>query len=107
MLAQCRIAIISLALWTVLTGILYPAFVTAVAQVAFPHQAKGSLLLQDGNAVGSELIGQPFDDPRYFCGRPSATAPCPDNAGSSAGSNIRLTHPQPPQPVQTRLHPLP
>src|SRR5260370_20123502 len=106
MLAQCRIAIISLALWTVLTGILYPAFVTAVAQVAFPHQAKGSLILQDGKAVGSELIGQPFDDPRYFWGRPSATAPFPDNAGSSTGSNLSLTNPELVKAVQGRVEAL-
>jgi len=103
MLAQCRIAIIALALFTVLTGIVYPAFVTAIAQVAFPHQANGSLILQDGKPVGSELIGQPFDDPRYFWGRPSTTTPFPDNAGASTGSNLSPTNPSLIQAVQGRV----
>lgn len=103
MLAQCRIAIISLALWTVLTGFVYPAFVTAIAQVAFPHQANGSLIVQDGKPVGSELIGQLFDDPRYFWGRPSATAPFPDNAGASTGSNLSPTNPDLVKAVQGRV----
>jgi K+-transporting ATPase ATPase C chain len=103
MLAQCRIAIIALALFTVLTGIVYPAFVTAIAQVAFPHQANGSPILQDGKPVGSELIGQPFDDPRYFWGRPSTTTPFPDNAGASTGSNLSPTNPSLIQAVQGRV----
>ncbi len=86
MLAQCRIAIIALAL-----------------QVAFPHQANGSLILQDGKPVGSELIGQPFDDPRYFWGRPSTTTPFPDNAGASTGSNLSPTNPSLIQAVQGRV----
>ena len=106
MLAQCRIAVISLALFTVLTGIVYPAFVTAIAQVAFPHQANGSLILQDGKPVGSELIGQPFDDPGYFWGRPSTTAPFPDNAGASTGSNLSPTNPSLIQAVQGRVEAL-
>ncbi len=106
LLVQCRIAIVSLALWTVLTGILYPAFVTAVAQVAFPRQANGSLILQDGTPVGSALIGQPFDDPRYFWGRPSATAPFADNAGASTGSNLSPTNPDLVKAVQGRVEAL-
>ena len=106
MLAQCRIAVISLALWTVLTGLVYPAFVTAIAQVAFPHQANGSLIVQDGKPVGSELIGQPFDDPRFFWGRPSATAPFPDNAGASTGSNLSPTNPDLIKAVQGRVEAL-
>ena len=106
MLAQCRIAVISLALWTVLTGLVYPAFVTAIAQVAFPHQANGSLIVQDGKPVGSELIGQPFDDPRYFWGRPSATAPFPDNAAASTGSNLSPTNPDLIKAVQGRVEAL-
>jgi len=105
-LAQCRIAVISLALWTVLTGLVYPAFVTAIAQVAFPHQANGSLIVQDGKPVGSELIGQPFDDPRFFWGRPSATAPFPDNAGASTGSNLSPTNPDLIKAVQGRVEAL-
>jgi potassium-transporting ATPase KdpC subunit len=105
-LVQCRIAVISLALWTVITGIVYPAFVTAVAQVAFPRQANGSLVVQDGKPVGSELIGQPFDDPRYFWGRPSATGPFPDNAGASTGSNLSPTNPDLVKAVQGRVEAL-
>jgi K+-transporting ATPase ATPase C chain len=77
---------------TLVTGVLYPALVTAVAQLAFPHQAGGSLLLQGERVVGSELVGQPFDDPRYFWGRPSATAE-PYDAAASSGSNYGPLHP--------------
>jgi K+-transporting ATPase ATPase C chain len=76
---------------TVLTGLLYPLAVTAVARVIFPGQADGSLIVRDDRAVGSRLIGQPFDDPKYFWGRPSATAPFPYNAASSSGSNLGPT----------------
>jgi potassium-transporting ATPase KdpC subunit len=82
-----------LALLTVLTGIVYPLAVAGSAQVMFPAQANGSLLEADGNVVGSRLIGQHFDDARYFWGRPSATAPSPYNAGASAGSNLAPTNP--------------
>jgi len=105
-LAQCRTAVVSLALWTVLTGIVYPAFVTAVAQAVFPRQANGSLILRDGKPVGSELIGQPFDDPRYFWARPSATAPFADNAASSTGSNLSPTNPDLVKAVQGRVEAL-
>jgi K+-transporting ATPase ATPase C chain len=77
-----------LVLLTVLSGFIYPMVVTGIAQLVFPHQANGSLILKDGKAVGSELIGQPFDDPKYFWGRPSVTAPFPYNAGASSGSNL-------------------
>src|SRR5262245_31388724 len=85
---QLRPACVALALFTLLTGILYPVLVTAVAQVLFSAQANGSLLLRDGAAVGSRLIGQPFDDPKYFWGRLSATAPGPYNGAASSGSNL-------------------
>ena len=85
---QLRPAVVSLALLTLLTGGLYPLAVTAIAQVLFPWQANGSLIVQDGKTVGSVLIGQPFDDPKYFWTRLSATAaPGYDGAGSS-GSNL-------------------
>lgn len=76
-----------------LTGILYPLAVTALAQGLFPEQARGSQIV-DGSVVrGSKLIGQAFDDPRYFWGRPSATAPVPCNASASSGSNLGPTNP--------------
>ena len=93
MFTQLRPAIVLLAALSVLTGLAYPAFVTAIAQVAFPFQANGSLITRDGKVVGSALIGQPFDDPEYFWGRPSATSPFPYNAAASSGSNLGPTNP--------------
>lgn len=84
---QLKIATLMLLALTVITGVVYPLLVTYVAQLAFPRQANGSLIMKDGHAVGSELIGQEFRDPRYFWGRPSATGPVPYNAGASSGSN--------------------
>jgi potassium-transporting ATPase KdpC subunit len=103
MLTHCRTAIISLALLTLITGIVYPVVVTLVAQLAFPHQANGSVIVKNGKPVGSALIGQPFDDPKYFWGRPSATSPFPDNAGSSSGSNLSPTNPDLVKAVQERV----
>jgi K+-transporting ATPase ATPase C chain len=103
MLAYCRAAIVSLAVLSVVTGLAYPALVTAIAQLAFPHQANGSLVFKNGKPVGSALIGQPFDDPKYFWSRPSATAPFADNAGASAGSNLSPTNPNLVKAVQARV----
>jgi K+-transporting ATPase ATPase C chain len=85
---QLRPAIVSLALLTILTGVVYPAAVTVVAQVLFPAQANGSLIMKDGKPVGSALIGQPFDDPKYFWSRLSATSPVAYNGAASSGSNL-------------------
>jgi len=93
MRAQLRPALVMLVLLSVLTGLVYPAIVTGIAQVLFPRQANGSLIVKDGKVVGSTLIGQPFDDPKYFWGRPSATSPFPYNAASSSGSNLGPTNP--------------
>ncbi len=106
MSAHIRPAIVSLALFTVVTGLLYPVLVTAIAQVAFPHRANGSLIVRDGKAVGSELIGQSFDDPKYFRGRGSATSPFPYNAGASSGSNLGPTNPALTEAVKGRVEAL-
>lgn len=90
--AQLRAAFTVFGLLTLLTGGVYPVLVTLIAQGAFPHQANGSIVTRDGMAVGSELIGQYFDEPRYFWSRPSATGPMPYNAGASAGSNLGPTN---------------
>src|SRR4029453_18677214 len=91
--AHIRPAIVSLILLSVVTGLAYPAVVTVIAQLVFPRQANGSLIVRDGKVVGSALIGQPFDDPKYFWGRPSATSPFPYNAAASSGSNQGPTNP--------------
>jgi len=84
---QIRPAFVSLVLMTILTGIVYPLAVTGIAQVLFPAQANGSLIVKNGKPAGSTLIGQPFDDAKYFWSRLSATSPQPYNAASSSGSN--------------------
>ena len=101
--SQVRPAIVSLILLTVITGAIYPLAVTGLAQAFFPHQANGSLIMQDGQAVGSELIGQPFDDPKYFWGRLSATGPFPYNAAASSGSNLGPANPALVEAVQARV----
>ncbi len=86
-------AITMLLLLTVITGVIYPLVVTSVAAVAFPHQAGGSLIVKEGQVQGSELLGQSFDDPKYFWGRLSATGPFPYNAAVSTGSNLGPLNP--------------
>ena len=103
MRAQLRPAIVAIALFSVTTGFLYPLVVTGITQVLFPHQANGSLILKDGEALGSELIGQPFSEARYFWSRPSATSPFPYNAAASTGSNLGPGNPDLVQSVQERI----
>jgi potassium-transporting ATPase KdpC subunit len=91
--SQIRPALMALLVLTLITGVLYPLVITGVAQVFFPHEANGSLLVSGGEVKGSELIGQPFSDAKYFWGRLSATSPYPYNAASSGGSNLGPTNP--------------
>jgi potassium-transporting ATPase KdpC subunit len=79
-------------LLTFMTGIIYPLAVTGIGRLAFPRQVSGSLVMRDGKAVGSELIGQSFQDPKYFWGRVSATSPMPNNGVASGGSNFGPTN---------------
>lgn len=93
MTAHLRPALVSLLFLSLITGVGYPLLVTGISQVSFPDQANGSLIVKDGKVVGSALVGQPFDDPRYFWGRPSGTSPFPNNAAASSGSNLSPTNP--------------
>lgn len=88
-----RPAVSLLVLMTLLLGIIYPFAITGVAKLAFPHQAAGSLIYQDGKLLGSTLIGQSFSDPKYFWGRPSATTPQPYNGLASTASNLGPLNP--------------
>ena len=106
MAQQIKPAIVLLALLTVITGVVYPLAVTVVAQVAFPRQANGSLVVRSDRTddiVGSALIGQPFDDPKYFWGRLSATAPFAYNAAASSGSNLGPLNPALTDAVKARV----
>ncbi|HTP07277.1 MAG TPA: potassium-transporting ATPase subunit KdpC [Anaerolineae bacterium] len=109
MRAQIKPAIIILALLTLITGVIYPLLITVIAQVAFPAQANGSLIMKNGQAIGSHLIGQQFDDPKYFWGRLSATSSYPYNAfdantlTASSGSNYGPLNPALTQTVQSRI----
>ena len=91
---------------TLMTGVAYPLLVTGAAQALFPAQAAGSLIMRDGKAVGSELIGQNFSDPKHFWGRPSATGPMPYNAAASSGSNLGPLNPALTDAVKSRIEAL-
>ena len=80
LLKHLRTSIIAIIVFTCLTGILYPLAVTGLAQLIFPKKANGSMIVKDGKTFGSELIGQPFSDPKYFWSRLSATGPFAYNA---------------------------
>lgn len=98
-----RTSLLMLATMTALTGVVYPLAITALAQVAFPHKADGSLVVRDGRPVGSSLVGQPFRSPGYFRGRPSATSPTPYNAAASGGSNLGPLNPTLQGNVEARI----
>jgi K+-transporting ATPase ATPase C chain len=109
MVSQLRPAFMMLLILTVLTGLLYPLAVTGIAQIIFPHQANGSLIVVNGKTYGSELIGQQFDDPKYFWGRLSATGAFPYNAFNaetltgSSGSNYGPLNPALTEAAQARI----
>jgi len=98
-----RNSLMMLLLMTLITGVLYPLVATGLAQVIFPGQANGSLIVKNGKPIGSTLIGQSFTDARYFWGRPSATTPNPNNAASSSGSNTGPTNPALVDAVKQRI----
>jgi potassium-transporting ATPase KdpC subunit len=104
MLSNLKPAFLMLLLLTLLTGVIYPALVTVFAQVFYADKANGSLIKdQQGNLLGSQLIGQPFSDPKYFWGRASATSPYPYNSGASSGSNLGPTNPDLVEAVKIRV----
>jgi potassium-transporting ATPase KdpC subunit len=103
MLKQLKPALIIFALLTVITGVIYPLLITSVVQLFFSHQANGSLIINDGNVVGSKLIGQQFDQPQYFWGRLSATGSYPYNAAASGGSNFSVLNETLQKQVEARL----
>lgn len=103
MTTMIRAGAVLLALFTLITGLAYPLLVTGVAQAVMPAKANGSLIREGARIVGSELIGQPFDAPRYFWSRPSATAPHLYNAGASSGSNQGPLNPALEDAVEMRI----
>lgn len=104
--SELRPALVIFVLLSVLTGLAYPLLVTGVAQVAFADAANGSLVMKDGKAVGSKLIGQAFSDPGHFWSRPSATGPMANNAGASSGSNLGPMNPSLTDAVKARVEAL-
>jgi K+-transporting ATPase ATPase C chain len=103
MLTQFLPALRMLVVLSVLTGVAYPYLVTGISQLAFPRAANGSLIPDNGKTLGSSLIGQPFDDPKYFWGRPSATSPMPYNGAASSGSNQGPRNPALADAVKDRI----
>ena len=99
-------ALTLLVILTTITGLLYPLLVTGISQALFPAQAAGSLIERDGKLLGSRLIGQNFADPKYFWGRPSATASQPYNAAASGGSNLGPLNPALKEAVESRIQAL-
>ncbi len=106
MFSQLRSVLMVFLLLTVVTGIVYPLIVTGVAQLAFPEKANGSLMPKEGGYAGSALIGQSFDDPKYFWGRLSAAPDFPYNSASSSGSNLGPSNPALVEAVKARVEAL-
>ena len=103
LVSSLRPAIVSTLLLTLLLGGVYPALITLILKIGFPHQAEGSLIRDHGQVIGSTLIGQNFDTPEYLWGRLSATAPAPYNAGASSGSNLGVNNPALIDAVKARI----
>ncbi len=103
MSSTVRPAVVLFLILTLITGVLYPLVVTGVAQLVFPAQAAGSLIVRDGKPIGSRLIGQSFSDPKYFWGRPSATTPQPYNGLASTGSNLGPLNPALTDAIKLRI----
>jgi K+-transporting ATPase ATPase C chain len=106
MTSLLRPAIVLFLILTAITGVAYPLLVTGIAQAVFPREAGGSLMVREGKAVGSSLIGQSFSNPRHFWGRPSATAPQPYNGVASGGSNLGPLNPALTDGIKTRIEAL-
>lgn len=106
MKSTIRPALVLFGALTLVCGLLYPLAVTGLGQILYPHQAAGSMLERDGKVVGSRLIGQSFTSPKYFWGRPSATAPMANNGAGSSGSNLGPTNPAQIEAVKSRVEAL-
>jgi K+-transporting ATPase ATPase C chain len=103
MFKELKTAILTFLILTIITGIFYPLFITGVSKAFFRSQANGSLIYRNGKPVGSSLIGQSFDDPKYFWPRPSATSPASFNASSSSGSNLGPLNPALADAIKNRV----
>ena len=106
MTSLLRPALVLFLIMTVLTGLVYPAAVTGIAQLLFNHQANGSVVMSGGRAVGSSVLGQSFSGPGYFWSRPSATSPQPYNGLASSGSNLGPLNPALTDAVKSRIEAL-
>lgn len=100
---QLRPALTLFVTLSLVTGLVYPLAVTGIAQLVFPDRADGSLITRDSKVIGSELIGQSFNDPKHFWGRPSATSPMPYNGSGSSGSNLGPSSPALADAVKARI----
>jgi K+-transporting ATPase ATPase C chain len=103
MFKELKTAILTFLILTIITGIFYPLFITGVSKVFFRSQANGSLIYRNGKPIGSSLIGQSFEDPKYFWPRPSATSPSSFNAASSSGSNLGPSNPALAETIKNRV----